>query len=180
MNFCLQSLATYILIGFAFLHVVTASASGENLDTAKTQPLKQAQPDKAASARIKSNSQRTADETRIELERLHPQTKHITKGKNGNAFASTSWYVPPPPPPPAKPTPPPEPVAPPMPFTFLGLYEESPRTVIMLVKGDQVFTVSIGDVIESTYRIDRVERGSVEMTYLPLNIKQSLNTGNSL
>jgi hypothetical protein len=67
-----------------------------------------------------------------------------------------------------------------MPFTFLGLYEESSKTTIMLTKGDQVFTVSVGDVIENTYRIDRVELGTVEITYLPLNIKQSVNTGNSL
>lgn len=180
MNFCCQLLAKCILIGFSFFLVASVSASDENLDAAKTPQTKLAQPDGAASVRTKSNAQRTPDESRIELERLHPQKKQqITKRNNGNAFGSTSWYVPPPPPPPAKPAPPPEPTAPPVPFTFLGLYEESPKTVVMLVKGDQVFTVSVGDVIENTYRIEHVERGSVEITYLPLNIKQSINTGNS-
>ena len=48
----------------------------------------------------------------------------------------------------------------------------------MLIKGDRIYTVSVGDVIENTYRVERVEQGVVEMTYLPLNIKQSISTGN--
>jgi hypothetical protein len=63
-----------------------------------------------------------------------------------------------------------------MPFTYLGLYEGAVGKVIMLVKGDHVYTVSVGDVIENTYRIDSVEQGMVELTYLPLSIKQSINS----
>jgi hypothetical protein len=181
MNYYWQLLAKCVLISYTFLVVVAAAASEESLDTLKAPLSKHTQSDKASTARPKSNSQSSPDEYRVELERLHPQNnQQITRGKNGNAFGSTSWYVPPPPPPPPPPVPPPVPTAPPVPFTFLGLYEESPKTVIMLVKGDQVFTVSVGDVIENTYRIEHVERGSVEIIYLPLNIKQLINTGNSL
>jgi hypothetical protein len=64
-----------------------------------------------------------------------------------------------------------------MPFTYLGLYEEGSGKVIMLVKGDRIYTVTEGDVIENTYRVDRVSAGVVELTYLPLNIRQSISTG---
>lgn len=127
-----------------------------------------------------SGAKRAPEETRVELERLAPPAAAKGKHKSGNAFGSTSWYVPPPPPPPPKPQPPPPPTAPPMPFSFLGQYEEAKGRVILLVKGDQVYTVKVGDVIENTYRLDRADHGTVDMTYLPLNIKQSINTGNAL
>jgi hypothetical protein len=95
-----------------------------------------------------------------------------------DAFATHSWYVPPPPPPPVKPEPPPKPTAPPLPFTYMGRYDstEGPP-VILLVRGDLLYTVSEGDSIDGIYRIDRVERGRVELTYLPLQQKQVLQTG---
>lgn len=93
-----------------------------------------------------------------------------------NAFAGKSWYVPPPPP---KVEPPPKPTAPPLPFSFMGRYEEAGRTgvVIMLVKGDRLYTVSEGDVIDDTYRVDRITERTVELTYLPLKEKQLLQIG---
>jgi hypothetical protein len=96
-----------------------------------------------------------------------------------DAFASKTWYVPPPPPPPVKLEPPPKPTAPPLPFTFMGRYEdhEGPP-VIMLVRGDRLYTVSEGDSIDGTYRVERVENGQIELTYLPLQEKQLLQTGN--
>lgn len=131
------------------------------------------------SSQTASVAKRTAEENRVELERLEkvvPQQKG--KKKIGNAFGSTSWYVPPPPPPKPKPLPPPAPTAPPMPFSYMGLYEGSSGKVIMLVKGDHIYTVGVGDVIDNTYRVDRFDNSTVEMTYLPLNIKQSISTGN--
>lgn len=118
-----------------------------------------------------------AGEPRVELERLDARSKRSVIRANGNAFGAKSWYVPPPQPV-VKPAPPPPPSAPPVPFVFLGTYEQSARKVIMLVKGDQVYTVSVGDTIDNTYRIDKMEMGAVEITYLPLDIKQSINTGN--
>lgn len=93
-----------------------------------------------------------------------------------NAFASTSWYVPPPPP---KPEPPPKPTAPPLPFSFMGRYEDPARSavVVMLTRGDRLYTVSEGDVIDDTYRVERITDRTVELLYLPLKEKQSLQTG---
>jgi hypothetical protein len=118
---------------------------------------------------------------RVELERLQAQAAPAeTEPAAGNAFAAMSWYVPPPPPPPPpppKPLPPPAPTAPPMPFSFLGLYEEGARRVILLVRGDLIYTVSEGDVIDNTYRVERLSAGQLVLTYLPLNIKQTIGTG---
>lgn len=103
----------------------------------------------------------------------------------GNAFNVTSWHVAPPPPPPVPPpapekqAPPPKPTAPPMPFTYFGRYVDADVQVVMLVKGDQLYTVSEGDMIENIYRVERVAPGMVELTYLPLKIRQSIGTGDA-
>jgi hypothetical protein len=92
-------------------------------------------------------------------------------------FAGKSWYVPPPPPPPAKPAPPPAPTAPPLPFTYLGRYQEGSKPVLFLVRSNQVLTVSVGDIIEGTYRVDAIVGMTLTLTYLPLNMKQTLDIG---
>jgi len=100
----------------------------------------------------------------------------------GNAFQSKSWYVPPPPPPPAPPPkalPPPAPKAPPLPFTYLGKFQDTSTPVLFLVRGDRVLSVREGDVIEGTYRVDGISGAVLGLTYLPLNIKQTLNIGNA-
>lgn len=110
---------------------------------------------------------------RIELERL---SQPKTAGKDGaiaNAFNSKSWYVAPPPPPEL---PPPAPTAPPLPFTYLGRYEDQPAVVVVLAKGDRVYTVAEGEVIDGTYRVEQISDDAVRLVYLPMNINQSLST----
>jgi len=164
-------------IGFSFLAIVMTAASDDGIDTAQMQRVKLEQPSGAVFARPRSATQAVPEESRVEIERLD-QIALQPEGeeKIGNAFGSTSWYVPPPSPPPVKPAPPPKPTAPPLPFSYLGRYEDS-ALVIMLVKGDRLYTVTEGDVIENTYRVERVTAGMVELTYLPLNIRQSISTG---
>ncbi|MFH1493482.1 MAG: hypothetical protein ABIG70_01625 [Pseudomonadota bacterium] len=163
-----------IFVGVSVAAIVLTAVSddgGDTVPTAKARvqaPLKSAVPQK-----------RSPEAVHVELERMTrpplPQEGEA-EIEVGNVFAATSWYVPPPPPPPAKPAPPPKPTAPPLPFSYLGRYEDA-ALVIMLVKGDRVYTVSVGDVIENTYRVERVSAGMVELTYLPLNIRQTLSTG---
>ncbi|MGH8135179.1 MAG: secretion system X translation initiation factor [Steroidobacteraceae bacterium] len=97
-----------------------------------------------------------------------------------NLFGGHSWYVAPPPPPPAEPSPPPPPSAPPLPFRMLGSYASSGAApVYFLVKGDSVYDVRIGDVIDGIYSVDSVKDGQLNFTYLPLKIGQSLPVGNT-
>ncbi|MEO8598498.1 MAG: hypothetical protein ABI656_01570 [bacterium] len=132
-----------------------------------------------------SRKQHAPDLVRVELDRLSRQAPgHQEEGEFSNVFNVTSWHVEPPPPPPPphipdKPAPPPKPTAPPMPFTYLGRYADAEVQVVMLAKGDQLYTVSVGDMIENVYRVERVAPGIVELTYLPLNIRQSIATGDA-
>jgi hypothetical protein len=118
---------------------------------------------------------------RVELERLSREdASQQAPSQPAQAFRAMSWYVPPPPPPPKpppKPVPPPPPTAPPLPFSFMGRYEEGDTLIILLVRGERIYTVSEGEVIDNTYRVERLAGGQLELTYLPLNIKQTLNAG---
>jgi hypothetical protein len=89
-------------------------------------------------------------------------------------FRSKSWYVPPPPPPP----PPPEkPHAPPMPFRYMGMYEDQGKVTVYLTRGDESFAVSQGEKFADSYRLDKVERGILIISYLPLSVVQTLPIG---
>jgi hypothetical protein len=103
-----------------------------------------------------------------------------------NVFAATSWQPPPAPAPPA-PAPAPAaaapapgpPIAPALPFRFFGRYGDAGVQIVMLLKGEQLYLVSVGDTIDGAYRVDRVSATTVELTYLPLQLKQSLSTGDA-
>lgn len=168
--------------GVAFTAIVLAAPP----DREVAGPVRPAMQQTSARASSQAAEQRALAETaHLELERLErlqsqPAVSEKRGTKIGNVFKATSWYVPPPPPPPKPPAPPPPPSAPPLPFTYLGWYEDAPTRLIILVKGDRMYTVAEGDVIEETYRVERVIAGRVELTYLPLNITQSLATGEVL
>jgi hypothetical protein len=93
-------------------------------------------------------------------------------------FKGKSWYVAPPKPKPLPPPPPPPPTAPPVPYAYMGSYQgKDGRLVIFLTRGDKVYSVSSGDVLEGTYRVGAIESGQLVLIYLPLNIRQTINIG---
>ena len=102
----------------------------------------------------------------------------------GSLFAAHSWYVAPPPPPPPAPSAaslvPPKPTAPPLPYQFMGSYTPAGgAAVVFLTRGDVVYDVRVGDTLENTYSVDKLEGGQLYLTYKPLNIQQQLNAGGS-
>ena len=120
-------------------------------------------------------------DTRLALEKLE---RRASPKEVVDVFAIRSWYTPPPPPPPLPPPvviapePPPAPVVPSLPFTYIGKFqEESGRLVIYLAQGDKVHSVGVGDAVENSYKVDSIEGGIMTLTYLPLNIKQTLSLG---
>jgi hypothetical protein len=125
---------------------------------------------------------------RVELELLSRlEMKQHERDKVDDIFNQTSWYVAPPSPPaaPEKPLPvivlpPPVPAAPALPFTYLGRYGDTDKRTIVLARGEKVYTVKVGDVIDKTYRVEKFTFGKVNFTYLPLNVPQSLATGEAL
>ena len=166
------------------------------------QPAKDTQTEIVAAAPKKES--RTKSEPKLQpgeldLARL---ARRVDKNEPGNAFESLSWYqapvrshktfepevLPPPrsalpnpipmiPVAAAPPPPPPKPTAPPVPFTYLGIYQDAGKPMFFLVKGDQVYHVKEGDVIEGTYRVEGVEGTTLKLIYIPLNIRQTLNVG---
>ena len=92
-------------------------------------------------------------------------------------FTNKSWYAPPPPlpPPPAKVE---APTAPPFPFVFKGkIMEEGEKVAVFLNKQGRSFIVREGDVLDKTYSVDEVNPPAMILTYLPLNIKQTIQIG---
>ena len=113
--------------------------------------------------------------------KLSERSRSIPKSTT-DLFTSSSWLPPPPPPPSPPPLslappPPAAPVAPPLPFVFVGMLERgTAKPEAFIAKGDALFVVSVGDTIDTSYRIDSLTADAVVMTYLPLNTRQTLNT----
>lgn len=161
-----------ILFGSLIVTLVLSAASGKEWHAAEEPVLPVERPYRAPS------SQPVPPQPLIELERLNREDASAKPEPGASTvFRAMSWYVPPPPPPPKPPPPPPPPTAPPLPFSFLGRYEEEGTRIILLVRGDRIYTVSEGEVIDNVYRVDHLTGGLLELTYLPLNIKQTLSTG---
>jgi len=137
----------------------------------------------AVSLSATADGQTSLGAGRVELERLTRLEKKRRERLNASdAFNTTSWYVPPPPPKYVAPPPPPVviPTAPPLPFTYLGRYGDATSRIVILSRGDRVYTVAAGEVIDNMYRVDQVTGRMVGLTYLPLNILQSLPAGDAL
>ncbi|PWF40453.1 secretion system X translation initiation factor [Massilia glaciei] len=96
-------------------------------------------------------------------------------------FGAKSWYVAPPPAPPPPPVQaaPVQPSAPPLPFTFMGKLVEAERLTVFLVKQERVYMASEGDVIDDTYKLEKIEPGRLTLLYLPLKTVHTLVVGES-
>jgi len=152
------------LLGVALTATLMAVVSANQLER-ETRPAK--------SPAVSPVETASKPEAGIPLEKLR---RPAERANAVDVFVSKSWYVPPPP---AKALPPPPPLAPPLPFTYMGKLLDAPdRVVVFLVRGDRVYTVSPGDVIDDTYRVEALAGGQLTLTYLPLDIKQTLNIGN--
>jgi hypothetical protein len=108
-----------------------------------------------------------------------PRRTSITASASKDPFAPKGWLPPPPPPLPAAPAmaapPPPPPTAPPVPFRFVGLIEEkSAKPAAFIAKGEALYVVHVGDVVETNYRVESFNSAQVVVTYLPLQQRQTI------
>jgi hypothetical protein len=71
------------------------------------------------------------------------------------------------------------PVAPPLPYGFIGKKQEAERWEVFLARGEQTFIAREGEVLEGTYRVDRIDPPALTFTYLPLGQVQTLPIGES-
>lgn len=104
----------------------------------------------------------------------------VIKAAAVDLFAGHSWYLPPPPPPARDPEPPPPPTAPPFPYSYMGQYERpGDKAVYFLQRGDSVFDVQVGQVLDGVWNIDAVADGRMRLTYTPLKLQQVISLGSS-
>lgn len=111
---------------------------------------------------------------------LTTQPRQFAESGVSDLFKPMSWVVPPPPPPPPSripPPPPPPPQAPPLPFGFMGRYDDGVKPVFLLTRGDLVLTASIGDRLDGSYQLESMQGNALVINYLPLNQKQTLDVG---
>ena len=101
-------------------------------------------------------------------------------------FGVKSWAPPPPkvvaraPAPAPLPPPPPAPSAPPLPFKYLGKLDDATTLKAFLNRGDKVYVVTVGEIIDNTYRVESIKAGQMTLIYMPLNIPQTLSVGSPL
>jgi hypothetical protein len=59
------------------------------------------------------------------------------------------------------------------------LREASGAAVVFITRGERMYSVRAGDVIDGTYRVEAVGAGEMTFVYLPMNEKQTLRIGES-
>jgi hypothetical protein len=126
----------------------------------------------ARTQRVEGSSEQTA-ETHFDLSAIKrpiPKAVHTS-----SLFDSKSWYTLPPAPPVPAYVPPPQPVAPSIPFSFIGRMLDVGEVTLFLSRNDRQYTVKVKDVLDDTYRIDRIGERDAVLTYLPTNTQQTLS-----
>lgn len=74
--------------------------------------------------------------------------------------------------------PPPVPSAPPLPYRLIGRYADNERNGVILQGPDgQIVIAHAGQLLGEQYRIDSLAGNTMVLTYLPLNLPQTLDIG---
>lgn len=94
-------------------------------------------------------------------------------------FASNSWSPPVLPPKALPPAPPIPPSAPLLPFTFIGKKFDGITWEVYLAQGEKSHLLREGNLIDTTYRVDKIAPPLLSLTYLPLGQAQTLAIGES-
>jgi len=155
-----------VLLGATLSATAWVNFAQDNAGVSETQPQARRTVDKPSATR--------KTPPKVEALTLEPLQRPVLENTKKSLFDSKSWYVPPPPP---KALPPPPPMAPPLPFSYMGKMLEEGRTTVFLTQQNRNFVVKAGDTIESAYRVDEINARFMTLTYLPLNIKQTLQIG---
>jgi len=107
-----------------------------------------------------------------QLGALRPQGE-TRDAKIVDLFPSQSWTAP------AVAAAPEKPAAPALPFVYGGRYTEGSTVFVFLSEGTKMHTVRLGDTVNSTYRIEKIAPEAITLTYLPLGLQQTLQTGST-
>ena len=111
-----------------------------------------------------------APSPQVDLDRL--KRPNNTK-PSGDLFGSRSWETPqrvtkaPPPPPPP-------PTAPPLPFAYVGRWQEKGQTIVVLSRDNQHYIAQAGEQLDASYVLESVDKDRLVIRYVPLGIAQTL------
>jgi hypothetical protein len=123
----------------------------------------------------RERSEPAAKEARLVLARISREPLDTVEA---DIFAARSWQPAPPPPPPSRPAAAVDarPTAPALPFAYAGQLgdPQTGKLIIYLTRSDTVYTVSAGDVIDESYRIEAITDRQITFVYLPMKAQQTL------
>jgi len=71
------------------------------------------------------------------------------------------------------------PTAPPLPFQFIGRLDDRSDLQVFLQNGEKIYVVRKGDVIDETWKIERISDRELSLVYLPLHLSQTLSVGSA-
>lgn len=122
------------------------------------------------------------------MEIAHLNKREQTSVVNSDFFKPRVWFTPPPVkkirPAPTSPAPvivelpPPNPGPPPFPYKFMGSFDNlNGNMIVYLTMGNKFYTLKLGDTLDGTYRIDSFKDNLLLVTYLPLNVVQTIPVG---
>ena len=120
---------------------------------------------------VTSEREQTLSDTSFDLSSI--KRKSPKPSKNSELFQSKSWFTPPSPQQISSFLPPP-PSAPQLSFTFTGRMIDGNEVILFLSKNGRQYTVKVGDVMDDTYRVDKITNMNAILIYLPMNMQQTL------
>jgi hypothetical protein len=73
----------------------------------------------------------------------------------------------------------PAPQAPPLPFRFLGRYDDDGDEAVFLQNNEQTLVVRVGETVQSNYKIVALSANTLTLRYLPLDLEQTLDVSSA-
>jgi hypothetical protein len=70
--------------------------------------------------------------------------------------------------------------APPLPYRFAGRVRKGAEEEFLLSKGDLIFAVKEGDILDGTYKVVAVKADGIELTYIPLGTAERVIVSSAL
>jgi len=171
-----------LLLGGALVATLLAAVLVEEEVVIETvEPVQHTKPT-VDRVKTQENDAETLDVSKLGQRKFNPLA--------GELFASTTWV-------PKQPqvslqeqaakaaqatksSPPPAPTAPPLQFKYAGRAISDNETWVFLSQSGENHIAKIGGKINDKYRLDSINDNAITMTYLPLNIKQTLTINNKI
>lgn len=61
-----------------------------------------------------------------------------------------------------------------LPFRYVGKVLQNGKLEVLLMRGERLYSLAAGDKAGEDYLLERINESSLSFTYLPMNVRQSL------